>query len=50
MTLICSIIALEWGTKGNAVGAIIMFLVGIMIDVMIVDELEKFITIEGVEK
>lgn len=50
MTLACSIITLDWGTKGDVVGAIIMFLVGIVIDVMIVDELGKFITIKGGEE
>lgn len=50
MTLICSIIALEWAMDGNVVGAIIIFWAGGMIDAMIIDTLETLTAKGGSEK
>ena len=50
MSFVCSLIALEWGTKGDIVTAIIAFWVGVMIDAVIIDALETLSTIEGDEE
>lgn len=50
MSFVCSLIALEWATKGDVVVAIIAFWVGVMIDAMIIDTLETLSTIEGNEE
>lgn len=50
MSFVCSVIAIEWGTKGDIVTAIIAFTVGIIIDAIIIDGLETLANIEGGEE
>lgn len=50
MSFICSVIAIERAINGDVVVAIIAFVVGIMIDAMIIDALETLATIEGGEE
>lgn len=50
MSFICSVIAIELATKGGVGVAIIVFMVGIMIDVLIIDALETSLSTEGSEK
>lgn len=50
MSFVCSAIALEWGVKGDIVTAIIAFMVGVIIDAMIIDALDTLVTIKGGEE
>lgn len=50
MSFVCSVIALEWGIKGDIATAIIAFWVGVMIDAIIINKLETLATIEGGEE
>lgn len=50
MSLVCSLIAIEWGMNGDIVTAIIAFWVGIMIDAMIIDILGTLATIKRDEE
>lgn len=50
MSLVCSLIAIEWAIKGDVVTAIIAFWVGVIIDAIIIDALGTLATIEGGEE